>query len=332
MTFEKIFKKKPPFIIAEVGNNHEGNFQTALKYIDEAAKVKADGVKFQTFKTQNFYNKSFTDKKRFKILKKYQLSYDQFFKLSKYAKRKKIIFFSTPLDLESAIFLNKIQPLFKIASGDNNFFQLMKLIKSFNKPTIISTGIINHKEIIKITKIFKSYENKLALLHCVSKYPTNDVDLNLNSIKYLNEKFRKHTIGFSDHSIGIDNCKVALTLGAKIIEKHFTLSKNKKTFRDHALSADKHEIKNLVEYANRYEKILGNYKKSANINELKNIRSLRRSAYLKNDLIKKQKLQEKDIIWQRPYMFNQKNIKKCFGKAAKSYLKKGSPIFKKDFK
>ena len=332
MTFEKIFKKESPFIIAEVGNNHEGNFQTALKYIDEASKAGADGIKFQTFKIQNFYNERFTNKKRFKILKKYQLSYDQFLKLSKYAKKKNIIFFSTPLDIESAIFLNNIQPLFKIASGDNNFFELIKLIKSFNKPTIISTGIINHKEIIKITEIFRNYKKKLALLHCVSKYPSNDIDLNLRSITYLTDKFQKHIIGFSDHSIGIDNCKTALILGAQIIEKHFTLSKNKKTFRDHALSADKHEIKNLVEYANRYEKILGNYKKSANINELKNIRSLRRSAYLKNDLIKKKKLQEKDIIWQRPYMFNQKNIKKCFGKAAKSYLKKGSPIFKKDFK
>ena len=84
-------------------------------------------------------------------------------------KKKNIIFFSTPLDIESAIFLNNIQPLFKIASGDNNFFELIKLIKSFNKPTIISTGIINHKEIIKITEIFRNYKKKLALLHCVSK-------------------------------------------------------------------------------------------------------------------------------------------------------------------
>ena len=128
-----------------------------MKYIDEASKAGADGIKFQTFKIQNFYNERFTNKKRFKILKKYQLSYDQFFKLSKYAK-KNIIFFSTPLDIESAIFLNNIQPLFKIASGDNNFFELIKLIRSFNKPTIISTGIINHKEIIKITEIFGNYK------------------------------------------------------------------------------------------------------------------------------------------------------------------------------
>ena len=331
MTFEKIFKKKQPFIIAEVGNNHEGNFQTALKYIDEASKAKADGIKFQTFKVQNFYNKRYTDNERFKTLKRYQLSYDQFFKLSMYAKKRNIIFFSTPLDLESAIFLNKIQPLFKVASGDNNFFQLMNLIKSFNKPTIISTGIINHKEITKITKIFRNYKNRLALLHCVSKYPSNDIDLNLNSIKYLCDKFQNHIIGFSDHSIGIDNCKTALTLGAQIIEKHFTLNKNRKKFRDHALSADKHEIKKLVEYANKLEKILGNYKKNSNIDELKNKKSLRRSAFLKNDLIKKQKLQEEDVIWQRPYLLNQKDIKKYYGKSAKKHLKKGSLILKKDF-
>ena len=86
------------------------------------------------------------------------------------------------------------------------------------------------------------------------KYPSNDIDLNLRSITYLTDKFQKHIIGFSDHSIGIDNCKTALILGAQIIEKHFTLSKNKKTFRDHALSADKYEIKDLVEYANKFKK------------------------------------------------------------------------------
>ena len=99
-------------------------------------------------------------------------------------------------------------------------FSINEVNKSFNKPTIISTGIINHKEIIKITKIFKIYK-KLALLHCVSKYPSNDIDLNLRSITYLTDKFQKHIIGFSDHSIGIDNCKTALILGAKIIEKTF---------------------------------------------------------------------------------------------------------------
>ena len=196
MNFKDFFKNNKPIIVAEIGNNHEGNFETAIRLIDKALEAGADAVKFQTYKIENYYNKTFTEKKRYKKLKKFQLSYEQFEKLSNYSKAKKKNFFSTPFDLESALFLNKIQNLFKISSGDNNFMELIKLIIKFNKPIIFSTGLIDFEQIRNITKEFSeyAYKNKLAILHCVSKYPTLEADLNLNSIKFLKEKFPQYEI------------------------------------------------------------------------------------------------------------------------------------------
>lgn len=334
MNFKKIFPKQKPIIVAEIGNNHEGNFNKALKLIDAAVLSGADAVKFQTYKIENYYSERFTEKKRFRRLKKFQLSYDQFKKLSIYAKNKKIVFYSTPFDMESAHFLNKIQKLFKISSGDNNFISLIKLINKFKKPTILSTGLTNFKEIKQIANYFSGRKNKnnLGLLHCVSKYPASNEDLNLKSIPFLKKKFSHYEIGYSDHSLGIDSCKVALNLGAFMIEKHFTLDKNTSNFHDHKISANPDELKDLVNFANNLELMLGEMKKKPREDELKNIKGLRRSAYLKNNLAKDQKLFKTNIIWQRPHMPNQKNVSSHFGKRAKNDLKKGSLILKKDFK
>ena len=146
MKFSKFFGTNKTFIIAEIGNNHEGSYQTAKKLIDKAAETKVDAVKFQTFVTEKFISTS-VDFKRKKKLSKFQLEKKHFIQLSKYAKKKGLIFFSTPLDIESSKFLNKIQPIFKIASGDNNYLSLIKQVLKFNKPTIISTGMMNYEEI-----------------------------------------------------------------------------------------------------------------------------------------------------------------------------------------
>ena len=163
--FKDIFKKDQPIIVAEAGNNHEGDFNRAIKLIDAAVDSGASAVKFQTYKVDSYYSERYTDKKRYKRLKKFQLSFDQFKKLSIYSNKKNIVFFSTPFDLESAIFLNTIQKLFKISSGDNNFLSLINLIKTFNKPVILSTGLMEYDEIKKLTNKFSSYafKNKLAL-------------------------------------------------------------------------------------------------------------------------------------------------------------------------
>ena len=146
MTSIKI--KRKPFIIAEIGNNHEGSFDVAKKLILKAAYAGVDAVKFQTFITEDFISTENSEK--FNRYKNFQLSQNEFKKLHKIAKKNKLKFISTPLDLKSAIFLRPLVDYFKISSGDNNFYQLIEKVLSFKKPTIISTGFLNFFEIKKL--------------------------------------------------------------------------------------------------------------------------------------------------------------------------------------
>ena len=185
--------KKKIFIVAEAGNNHEGSLKVAKKLIDKAAFAGADAIKFQTFNVESFVNKK--EKKRVKQLNKYSLKINDFKKLSLYAKKKKIIFFSTPLDLKSATKLKKLQKLFKISSGDNNYFDLIKLTCSFGRPIIVSTGLADMKLIQKVYKFLKKNKKiqfskrNFALLHCVSSYPVPTTQANLLSIEFMKKNF-----------------------------------------------------------------------------------------------------------------------------------------------
>jgi sialic acid synthase SpsE len=284
-------KLKKTFIIAEIGNNHEGSFNVACKLIKEAKKSGVDAVKFQTFKTEDFVSPH--DKKRFKRLKKFELSYEDFEKLSVIAKRNKLKFISTPLDIKSAIFLNNIVDCFKIASGDNNYYDLIKTVLNFNKPTFISTGLLDFIEVKSLLKFIKKEGfnfSKLSLFHCVSDYPVSNEEANLLSIKFFKERFPL-TIGYSDHTIGKEASLLAVSLGAKIIEKHFTLNNNFSKFRDHKISLNPIDMKQLVFSIRKTELMMGNENKKIQRGESKNLHLIRRSIYTigsfdKNTLIK----------------------------------------------
>jgi len=275
------------FIIAEIGNNHEGNFKNAKDLINLAAKAGVDAVKFQTYKTDQFIRK--VDKLRFKKLKKFQLSYKDFIKLYKHAKKKKLKFISTPLDFDSLSFLSKNSDMIKIASSDNNFFDFINEALKIKKKIIISTGMLSQNELIKLinyTKILtKKYnrKHKTFFLHCVSSYPAEPKDLNLNSINFLLKK-TNYDAGYSDHSIGIEACLAAVTLGAKVIEKHFTIDKNFSNFRDHKISSDFNEMKNLVNSIRRIENMLGSTKKTLSKNESLILKQVRRQPYALNQI------------------------------------------------
>lgn len=296
--------KKKTFIVAEVGNNHEGNFHIAKKLILKAKKCGADAVKFQTFIPEYYVPKK--NIKRFKRLKKFQLTFNQFKKLSEYSKKIGIIFFSTPFDLESAKFLNNIQKIFKVSSGDNNFLPLIKEICKFNKTIFLSTGLINIQQIKKIKKIIfnlwkKKLKNKksLAILHCVSSYPVNSREANLLSINTLKKNFPDCIIGYSDHTQGIIASITAVTLGAQIIEKHFTLSKNFSNFIDHKISADPEEMKEMILKIREVELMLGTGQKILQPSEKKNIKHLRRSIVAKNNILKGHIIKFTDLNWVR---------------------------------
>ena len=309
---------KKIFFIAEIGNNHEGSFKNAIKLIDQAKKSGADAVKFQTFDTNYFINR--LEKKRFDKLKSFELTKKDFKRLSIYSKKKGLKFISTPFDFGSAKFLSKIVHAFKISSGDNNFYELIKLCASFKKPLIISTGMLNLLEIKNILKILKKIKfpnKKLAFLHCVSDYPVKDKEANLLSIKYLKDKLPV-TIGYSDHILGSESCLIAASLGAKIIEKHFTLNNNYSNFRDHKISLNPKDMEQMISSTRRVENMIGNYDKKISSNEKKNYSSMRRSVYFDKKLKKGTILKRQDLKIVRPYKILEPNdLSKVLGKKLK---------------
>ncbi|WP_440938012.1 N-acetylneuraminate synthase family protein [Candidatus Pelagibacter sp.] len=321
---------KKTFLIAEIGNNHEGDIKTAKKLISQAAKAKVDAVKFQTFITEDFINNQ--DKKRFKLLKKFELNQKQFLDLKKFAHKNKLLFISTPLDIKSSDFLIKNADIIKIASSDNNFFPMFdKIIKS-KKNVIISTGLINieqinyiKKKIYKLVGKKKAHE-RIAFLHCVTSYPVNYKYANLNSIRYLKEKL-KFAIGYSDHTLGIDASITATSLGAKIIEKHFTINKKYSNFRDHMLSADLNELKKMVLKIRKIELLLGKYEKNIQNCEKNFLKIVRRSPFAKEDIKKGEKFSLKNVNFLRDeYSKNFYQLDGFIGKRSNKFIKKHQKI------
>jgi sialic acid synthase SpsE len=322
-------------IIAEIGVNHEGNFSVAKKMIALAKRCGADAVKFQTFIPELYV--SINDQKRFKRYKKFQLSFEEFKRLSVYAKKIKISFFSTPFDLKSAKFLNNIQKIYKISSGDSNFKPLLRTVAGFNKSIILSTGMTepniiaqSKKLIFDIWKKKKKNAKKLVIMHCVSSYPVEKEEANLLAINALKEKFKDCEIGYSDHTIGTSAALAAVALGAKVIEKHFTLSKSYSKFRDHKLSADPNEMRKLVNEVRDLEKILGNGEKKIQKSEKKTINYMRRSAVAAVEIPKGKKISDSDIKWIRIKNGLKINFeKRIIKRKAKKIIKKDKIILKK---
>ena len=327
----KILNSKKTFIIAEIGNNHEGSFILAKKLIKKAAKCGVDAVKFQTFKTEDYVSN--LEKKKFDRLKKFELTENNFIKLSKIAKTYGLKFISTPFDLKSAIFLNNIVDCFKISSGDNNYIQLIDKVLSFNKPTFISTGLLTEKEIIKLKDyIFKKFiKEKVWFLHCVSSYPVDPIDANLNFIKKM-KKFVGKNIGYSDHTTGFIAPLLAICFGAKIIEKHFTLDNNFSNFRDHKLSLNPNDMKKMVSEIRNAEKMIQENNQKISKSEALNLQIMRRGIYSKVDKKINEKLYIEDLKFVRPKKnLSSNQFKIIIGKKIKKKIKKDQPIKKSNF-
>ena len=294
--------EKKVFIIAEIGNNHEGSYTLAEEMIGKAAEVGACAVKFQTIVPEKLV--SVSQKDRIEQLKRFQLSNDEFERLSKVAKHENILFLSTPFDIESVHFLNSIVPAFKIASGDNNFFPLIDVIAQTGKPIIMSAGLMDLPEVKKTTDFILNIWNEnaidqdVAIMHCVTSYPTTLEEANLAAIKELQSL--NVTVGYSDHTIGTEAAVLSVALGARIIEKHFTVDKNYSDFRDHQLSADPNEFSQLVERVEIASKLLGQCRKTVQESEKLVMEKMRRSIVAGKDLDEDTVLTLDDISWVRP--------------------------------
>lgn len=304
MRIDKFDTKEKVLVVAEIGNNHEGNFEVAKELVRKAAESAADAVKFQTFITEHYVSKS--DMARFNRLKSFELSFAQFSQLADLAHSLGLLFISTPFDLKSAEFLRRVADAIKVASGDNNFYPLMANIAESGKPMIISSGLSDLEGVRNAVKFTEGQWAKtgvstgeLAILHCVTSYPVPPAEANLQSIPLLAKNF-SHTIGYSDHTIGIEAAVLAVALGARIIEKHFTLDKHFSDFRDHQLSADPGEMQELVKGVRAASILLGVADKKIQPSEEAVVAAVRRSIVAGQDLAKGHRIALADLTWIRP--------------------------------
>lgn len=329
------FNKKKfadPFVIAEIGVNHECSLKKAKQLINQAKQGGAHAVKFQTYKADMLVSKkakAYWNTKEEKIKNQHELfkKYDKFekedyVKLFNFCKNKKIIFLSTPFDFQAVDDLDKLVPFYKIASADITNLPLIQYIASKKKPIILSTGASNLDEIKKAVNLIKREGvQKICLMHCILNYPTKKKDANLLMISHLAKTFPNFTIGYSDHTKPekMESLITAYICGAKIIEKHFTNNKKLKG-NDHYHSMDKNDLKYFFKQIDIYKKILGSSDKKKPIKSENISRKFaRRSLILNNFLKKGSRIKKKDLICKRPgtgispYYINQiigKKIKK----------------------
>jgi sialic acid synthase SpsE len=241
-----------PLVLAEVGINHDGNFDKAICLVDAASKVGAEVVKFQTHITAKEMIKTdmkpgdISDESLWDIIKKCELTEEEEIKIQKYCMTKNITYLSTPFSREAADRLENMGvSAFKVGSGECNNLPLISHIASKRRPIILSTGMNDIDSIARTVKIIESYQCPLAILHCTSMYPTPYANVRLGAIEDLKNNFKNHPIGLSDHSIGIETCLGAVALGACILEKHFTISREWPG-PDTSISIEPEELRNLI--------------------------------------------------------------------------------------
>jgi sialic acid synthase SpsE len=304
----KLYK---PYVIAEIGVNHEGSMKLAKRLVDEAKNGGADAVKFQSYKAETLTSKdspAYWDTTKEPTTSQYKLfkKYDSFWvgemqELKNYCDSIDIEFMSTPFDMESADFLNDMMDIYKISSSDLTNKPFVEYLCKFNKPIILSTGASSLHEIQEAVSWIEKFGNPLALLHCVLNYPTVDKNANLGMILDLKTKFPDKIIGYSDHTLPKDMkvCEMATMLGSVIIEKHFTHDKTLPG-NDHYHAMDKEDLKLFRKNLKRTFDILGSFKVEALEDEALAKNNARRSLVAYKDIPKGKVIAKEDLTFKRP--------------------------------
>lgn len=334
-------KKHSTYIIAEAGVNHNGSVEIALELIKKAKEIGADCVKFQTFKTEEIvtlsapkanYQLKVTDKyeTQFQMLKKLELSQDSFKLLKDECDKIGIDFMSTPYSIRDLELLDGIGVgAFKIASGQLTEHYFLKKIAEKNKPIILSTGMGTLKEVSKAVKIIKKINSEITVLHCTTNYPSLIEDSNINAMLTIKE-FCNVRVGYSDHVIDNYACYAAVSLGAEIIEKHFTLDKQMEG-PDHSCSLNPLEFKTLINGIRSIEKSLGNGVKKPTLAEEKNIYGMRRGIVAIKKIRKGDLFSIENLGVKRPLVgMLPSEIENLFGKVASMDIENDEPILKEN--
>jgi len=317
-----------PYVIAEVGVNHEGSMETAKRLVDEAKEGGADAVKFQSYKAETLASKdspSYWDTTKEPTTSQYELfkKHDSFWidemrELKEYCDKVGIEFMSTPFDIESADFLDDMMDVYKISSSDLTNKPFIEYICKFNKPIILSTGASSLHEIQEAVSWIEKFGNPLSLLHCVLNYPTPDENANLGMIIDLKQKFPDKIIGYSDHTLPKDMkvCEMATMLGCVIIEKHFTHDKTLPG-NDHYHAMDKEDLKQYLKNLKRTFEILGCFKVEALEDEAPARANARRSLVASKNIPVGKTITKDDLTFKRPaHGVSPKFIDEVIGKVA----------------
>ncbi len=336
-----------PYVIAELGSNHNGDMEIAKKLIYAAKEAGADCVKFQSWSKSTLFSKvkyeenyflqddyrNRTDYTLEEIVDAYAISEDQLIKMKVYCDELNIDCTSTPFSNREVDFLVEElnTPFIKIASMDVNNYPFIQYIASKNRPIILSTGLSTLSEIDEAIRIIENAgNNQIVILHCVAIYPPNDQQINLKRIDTLQTAYPEYPVGFSDHSLGTCIPCAAVARGACLIEKHFTL-KNEMEGWDHKISANPDQLKELVQNAKRVQLAIG----SSRIKQVENqqrLNEFRRSIVAAKDISKGEIFTEEMLLFKRPGTgLPPGDAKYIIGKKAKTSIQQDVLIKKDDF-
>lgn len=303
---------RPPFIIAEVGSNHNGDMNLCRQLIDAAASAGAHAVKFQSWTETSLIaeeeytnNTEYSDKKKHfgtlrEMVTAYQFTASQHAEANAYCRERGIAFCSTPFSVEEVDLLESLSvPFFKIASMDVVHLPLLKYVARKKRPVVVSTGMATLAEIERAVETIRAEGNdEIVLLHCVSIYPPEYDTLHLRNMAILEQAFDV-PVGFSDHTLGTAIPLAAIALGACIIEKHFTLDQDMAGW-DHAISADPEQLRTIVAEGRNIFTALGRNGKVVGAAEMEKRKKFRRSLVVRRKLERGYMLTEADLDAKRP--------------------------------
>jgi N,N'-diacetyllegionaminate synthase len=331
-------------LIAEIGVNHNGDMNTAMKLIEKAKEAGADVVKFQTFTAKNLVTldapkveyqlrNSDRNESHYEMLRKLELTHNQHVLLKNYCEEISIEFASTPYDIDSARFLheNLDVKFFKTASADIVDLPLHRYIAKTKKPTIVAVGMATLGEIERVCEIYRQEENSnLILLHCVSNYPCSDASINMKVLRTLQTAFNL-PVGYSDHSEGDVAATISISLGARVIEKHFTLSRDA-TGPDHKASDTPEQFAQLVKNVRRAEEILGSSQKKRQKEETRMAEISRKSIHMAKTIEAGEDFNEEHLMLKRPGTgILALEIDNILGKRARKKIQEGAQLKYTDF-
>ena len=330
---KKLFNFKKPYLIAEIGGNHEGNINYAKKLINLAAKSGVDCIKLQIYSEKSLVNKHL-DQKRYDHFKRFSLKIEDYIYLAKFIKGKGLDFSASIWDPDLINIFKKYVSFYKIGSGDLTAFDIIDKIVKTNKKILLSTGLSSLEQISNTISFIKKYKlfnvrKKLILLHCTSLYPNDYKNVNLKAINQLKNKFNLE-IGYSDHCLDDNAILLSVLNEIKYIEFHFTDNKKRK-FRDHQLSLDKLDVKRLIRLGNLFNKLLGKYDKEVKLNSKNDKKILSKGVIFSRDLKKNHKIKITDLSFARPAKhFFANDVKKILGKKLKKSVKDGFLVKRTD--